>query len=285
MQKITGEDIPSQLLEIPQPPQVVYIEGTMPPRSHTLLAVVGSRKYTSYGKAACEKLVASLREYPVVIVSGLALGIDGIAHETALSVGLPTVAFPGSGLDPRALYPAQHFSLAQRILDGGGALISEFHPEERAAPWTFPKRNRLMAGYCKAVLVVEAEEKSGSLITARLATEYNRDVLAVPGSIFSPASRGTNFLLRQGAVPIRDTGDLLQALGLLERLSDISQKEQETQALSHEETAILEFLREPLPKDDLIRALAIPAHQANILISVLEIKGFITESMGELRRI
>lgn len=283
MRKIRGDAIPPQFLEIPEPPSSLYIEGELPPDSYTLLAVVGSRKYTNYGREACRELIASLRGYPVAIISGLALGIDAIAHETALEVGLPTIAFPGSGLHPKVLYPAQHFSLAQRIIENGGALVSEFEPDERAAPWTFPKRNRLMAGYCKAVLVIEAEEKSGSLITSRLATEYNRDVLAVPGSIFSSTSRGTNFLLRQGATPVRDKYDLLQALGF-EEVNTI-QDSVKDETLSEEEQKILEILREPLPKDELIRALAIPTDKANIVLSVLEIKGLIAESMGEIRRI
>jgi DNA processing protein len=282
MRTLYTPDIPPQLLEIPEPPKSLYIEGELPPDSYSVLAVVGSRKYTSYGRDVCRELITSLRGYPVVIVSGLALGIDAIAHLAALEAGLPTVAFPGSGLNPQVLYPAQHFSLAQKIIESGGALVSELEPTERAAPWTFPKRNRLMAGYSKAVLVIEAEEKSGTLITARLATEYNRDVLAVPGSIFSASSRGTNFLLRQGATPIRDKHDLLEALGFKKEAENATHEDSEN--LSDQEKRILELLREPLPRDELTRVLELPAHETNVLLSILEIKGYITESMGEIRR-
>src|SRR3989344_5297892 len=158
IKKLTSGNFPPQLLEIPQPPKELFI--------------VGSRKYTTYGKEACEKLIEGLRGYPIVIVSGLALGIDSIAHKKALDVGLTTIAFPGSGLDPKVLYPATNAHLAERIVEAGGAVISEFEPDFRATPWSFPQRNRLMAGISDAVLVIEAEQKSGTLITSRLATEY-----------------------------------------------------------------------------------------------------------------
>ncbi len=283
MRILRDRDIPPQLREIPQPPEILYIEGELPPPSTIVLGVVGSRKYTQYGKEACRELIISLRGYPIAIISGLALGIDAIAHEAALEAKLTTIAFPGSGLHPRALYPAQHFSLAQRIIESGGALISELDPNERAAPWTFPKRNRLMAGYAKALLVIEAEEKSGTLITARLATEYNRDVLAIPGSIFSATSRGTNFLIRQGATPIRDKHDLLEALGF-EEIKERTVQEQ-LEELSPQEKLVLEILSEPTSRDTIIERLNIPAHEVNIVLSILEIKGFISESFGEIRQI
>ena len=185
IRKLRTEEIPPQLLEIPQPPKTLYIRGTLPSQDAIYLAVVGSRKYTSYGRDICEKLVRGLAGYPVIIVSGLALGIDTIAHKTAMSVGLTTIAFPGSGLDNSVLYPRTNLSLAQEIINAGGCLISEMQPTERATLYSFPQRNRLMAGISKAVLIIEAEEKSGTLITARMALDYNRDVLAVPGSIFS----------------------------------------------------------------------------------------------------
>jgi DNA processing protein len=204
-----------QLLEIPQPPEELYIVGELP-KDHIYVSVVGSRRYTDYGQRCCRELILGLRGKPVAIVSGLAYGIDQIAHRSAMDAKLPTIAIPGSGLDPSALYPRGHTQLAEEILYNGGCLLSELEPFEKAAPWTFPQRNRIMAGISRAVLIIEAEEKSGTLITARLATEYNRDVLAVPGSIFSATSAGTNFLLRQGATPITCANDLLQALGLLE---------------------------------------------------------------------
>ncbi|MES3005459.1 MAG: DNA-processing protein DprA, partial [Patescibacteria group bacterium] len=131
------------------------------------LCVVGSRQYTSYGKELCISLIKSLAGRPVIIISGLALGIDGIAHQTALDVGLPTIAVPGSGLHPNVLYPRSHLHLAEKIIEKGGLLASEYEPQIRASPWSFPMRNRIMAGLSHAVLIIEAEENSGTLVTAR----------------------------------------------------------------------------------------------------------------------
>ena len=180
----------SPLLEIPEPPEKLYYRGALPDDDTVLLAVVGSRKYSHYGKEACEQVVKGLRGYDITIVSGLALGIDSIAHRSALDAGLKTIAVPGSGLDDDALYPREHLQLAREIVEKGGALVSEYEPDFKATTWSFPRRNRIMAGLSKAVLVVEAERPSGTLITARLALDYGRDVFAVPGSIFSETSRG-----------------------------------------------------------------------------------------------
>ena len=182
--KLEKSKFPKSLLEIPEPPEELYIAGNLPSEDYTYLCIVGSRKFTSYGKEACEKIIEGLKGYPIVIVSGLALGIDSIAHKKALSVGLKTLVFPGSGLSPSAMYPKTNALLAEEIVKDGGCLISEFDPDFKATLWSFAKRNRLMSGISKAVLIIEAEEKSGTMITARLSTEHNRDVLAVPGSIF-----------------------------------------------------------------------------------------------------
>ena len=174
---IKTAEFPESLKEIPQVPEKLYIVGTLPdPHAYYYLSVVGSRKYTSYGREAAERIIKGLAGYPIVIVSGLATGIDGIAHRAALDAGLLTVAFPGSGLDASVLYPRTNLALAKEIVEAGGALVSEFEPNFRAAPWTFPQRNRLMAGISQGTLVIEAEERSGTLITARLAVEYNKNV-------------------------------------------------------------------------------------------------------------
>ena len=278
-------EYPPQLLEIPQIPKQLYVEGTFPVEENTLyLTVIGSRKHTAYGKDACKKLIQGLAGYPIVIVSGLALGIDTIAHETALSVGLTTIAFPGSGLDRKVLYPRNNVRLADEIIEHGGALVSEFEPDFRATLWTFPQRNRLMAGLSKATLLIEAEEKSGTLITARLALDYNRDVLAVPGPIFSDASIGTNTLIRNGATPIRNSTDILEALGFDISGETISKKEDTLKDCLPEELAVLEILREPCDRDTLIGALEMSLPQAQALLSIMEIKGLITETFGEIRK-
>lgn len=208
------EDFPPLLLEISDAPKKLFIQGEFPKDPNLIfLSVVGSRNHTDYGAETCRTLITGLAGLPVVIVSGLALGIDTIAHTTALEVGLTTIAVPGSGLSQSVLYPKSNLDLAQKILQSGGCLLTEYEPTFRATKWSFPRRNRIMAGLCHAVLIIEAERKSGSLITAKLATEYNRDVLAVPGSIFSLKSEGPNFFIGLGATPITSTEELKTALG------------------------------------------------------------------------
>jgi DNA processing protein len=270
------------LREIPDCPEKLYIQGKLPNPETKLLCVVGSRKYNQYGKDACEKIISGLRGYDITIVSGLALGIDGIAHRSALDAGLKTIAVPGSGLDDSVLYPSTHKNLAKKILENGGALISEFEPKFHATPYSFPQRNRIMAGMSHAVLVIEAEIKSGTLITSKFATEYNRDVLTIPGSIFSKNSEGPNMLLRLGATPIRTSEDILEALGF--KIDEAPQNlELKYSDCSDEELLVIKILKEPLPKDELIRALKMPISQANAIISIMEIKGLIEESLGEIR--
>jgi DNA processing protein len=204
-----------QLLELPQPPIQLYIRGNINSIvDTTFITFVGSRKHTDYGKRVCQNLIRGLKDYNVTIVSGLAIGIDAIAHRTAIEVGLPTIAFPGSGLAEQSVYPRQHLSLAQDILEHGGILLSELDPDEKGAPWTFPQRNRLLAGISVMTVIIEAEEKSGTLITSRLATEYNKTVGTVPGPIDSPTSFGTNELLKLGAVPITSSMDIVLELNL-----------------------------------------------------------------------
>jgi DNA processing protein len=172
-------------------------------------------------------------------------------------------------------------NLAREIVATGGALLSEFKPDQKAADYTFPQRNRVMAGLCDATLVVEAQEKSGSLITAKLTVEYNRDLLVVPGSIFSAESQGTHQFLRLGATAITSPADLLQALGIAARenagLSSLRDD------VSEEEKRVFEILASPISRDELIDALALPVTDANILLSTMEIKGLIIEELGAIR--
>jgi len=283
IRKLSKEEFPKQILEIPQPPKNLFIEGVFPDPSKIFLTVVGSRKYTSYGREVCEKLIEGLRGYPIVIVSGLALGLDSIAHRAAIKSGLQTIAFPGSGISRKVLYPATNVQLAEDIVKAGGALISEHEPDFRATTWSFPQRNRLMAGVSKATLIIEAEEKSGTLITARLALDYNREVYAVPGNIFSFSSFGTNRLIREGATPITKSVDLLSALGF-----SVEKKMSDENAFldcSNEERKVLEILREPISRDELARNVDFPIHQLNTIISLLEIKGLISEQFGEIHRV
>lgn len=279
IRKLTIAEFPPQLLELPQPPKTLYLTGALPPKEKILLTVVGSRKYTSYGKMACEKIILGLTGYPIAIVSGLALGIDTIAHRAAIEAGLKTIAVPGSGLSEKALYPASNLTLAKEIIAHGGALLSEFPPDFRATQWSFPQRNRIMAGLSRGVLIVEAGEKSGTLITARLALDYNRDVYAVPGSIFSDSAHGSNTLIKRGATPVASSADLLTALGFETEQENFAAKAAKENA-NPEEILILELLQEPLPRDTIIQALGRPTHEINMLLSIMELKGLIKEELG-----
>ncbi|MDQ5949568.1 MAG: processing protein [Patescibacteria group bacterium] len=286
MRILHQDEFPPQLLEIPQVPDHLYIKGELPsPTDYIYVSVVGSRKHTSYGKDACEKIIRGLKGYPFVIVSGLALGIDSIAHKTALEVGLPTIAIPGSGLDDKVLYPSANRGLADLILRKGGCILSEFEPDVRATLWSFPKRNRIVAGISRAVIVIEAPEKSGALITVRMAVDYNRDVFAVPGSIFSETSKGTNKFIKLGATPLTCAEDILNAFGLIDPLIPTQQTFAELEDISEDEKKLLELLGEPLSRDELIGHSQMSSPNANAIISLLEIKGLISESLGKIRKI
>ncbi|MBI2482392.1 MAG: DNA-protecting protein DprA [Candidatus Vogelbacteria bacterium] len=275
-------DYPPYLAEIPEPPTKLFIEGNLPGPDYHLLTVVGSRKFSQYGREACEKLITGLRGYPVAIVSGLALGIDTIAHQAALKAKLPTIAFPGSGLDRKVLHPHSNRRLADEIVAAGGALVAEFPPTMPAGLHTFPKRNRLMAGLAEATLVIEAGEKSGTLITARLALDYNREVLAIPGSIFSPSTLGTNELIRRGATVVTKSEHILDVFDLVQ-VGVVSQPTL-FEKVSDKEKIILELLAiEPLPRDEVIARSLLTISEANTTLAMLEIKGVIMESLGEIR--
>lgn len=283
IRKLAPKEFPSLLAEIPQPPKELWLMGELPPSGTVLLAVVGARKHTSYGKEACEQIITELTGYDITIVSGLALGIDAIAHEAAMKAGLRTIAVPGSGLDPKVLYPRNHVQLAERILEAGGALLSEFPPDTPAAPWTFPKRNRIMAGLAEATLLIEAGEKSGTLITARLAADYNRDVLVVPGSIFSPASFGTNQFLKLGATPVTCGKDVLIALGFAPE-DEVAQTIFDYSGLSPDEQRVMEALNEMKQRDELIEEIELSASDGNILLMKMEIAGLIKDTPLGIRR-
>lgn len=247
------------------------------------MAVVGSRKYSGYGREMCEQLIAGLAHEPITIVSGLALGIDSIAHRAALRHGLQTIAIPGSGLDRRVIHPRSHANLADEIVENGGALLSEYNDTMPSGAWAFPRRNRIMAGMCHATIVIEAEKKSGTLITSRLATEYNREVGCIPGPATSPTSDGPHMLIRLGAALIRDHNDVLELLGL--KRKDENPTLVDIDDLSEEEKIFIKLLEKSYTRDELIRKSRIDTGSANAVLSLLEIKGLITEELGEVRKI
>src|SRR3989344_447555 len=280
-------DWPPLLKEINQLPNKLFYVGKVADWSRKLLCVVGARKNTNYGREAVETFIESLRGYPITIVSGLALGIDSIAHRAALKNNLPTIAVPGSGLSLEVLHPQSHTHLATEIIEKGGMMMNEFEPDFKATHYSFPQRNRIMAGMSHATLVIEATQKSGTLITARLATEYNRDVLALPGSIFNTTSQGPHMLIRLGATPIRDSNDILEALHLEKTGNEEYENNEEKYFdCSEKEMFIIKLLIEPLERDEILRQIQtkhqIPVGEIHTLLSLLELKGLIKETLGEI---
>ncbi len=274
------EEWPAQLLEIPQPPGKLWIRGVLPPEGTKLLAVVGSRALTPYGREACEKLLAGLAGYPISIVSGLALGTDACAHRAALNAGLHTIAVPGSGLDDSVIGPRANLGLAKDILAANGALMSEHDPLHIARPFDFPARNRIMAGMAHAVLIIEAGEKSGTLITARLAGEYNRDLLCIPHRIGDSHGFGPHLFLRLGAALVSEPMHILEALG-------ITPKERSSQAaptLTGTELLIWTMLEEPRTRDEILRESPEEAGEILTALVALELQGYIKEEFGAWRR-
>jgi DNA processing protein len=271
--EIAKAKFPSLLREIPQPPASLTYRGVLPPPDIHLLSVVGSRAYTSYGKQVIDELIGGLKGYPVGIVSGLALGVDSLAHIAALQNNLYTLAIPGGGLSDEVIYPATHKPLARRILEAGGGLLSEYEPNFRATPWSFPQRNRLVAGISRATLLIEAAEKSGTLITARMCADYNRELLVVPGSIFSKTSEGVHQFLKLGATPITTTKDILEVFGIEETAET---KTTNLPLLTTEEAAVIQFLNVPLHRDELIRKLDMDTAKATQLLMKMELMGYIS---------
>lgn len=282
MRQLGAKDFPALLREIPDCPTHLYMRGTMPPHDYKLLCVVGSRACTPYGRRMTQSLIAGLAKYPVGIVSGMALGIDAEAHKAALDVGLPTVAVLPSGLDDKIIYPRINQPLAQRILKQGGALLSENEHDFVAMLHSFPQRNRISAGMSKATLIIEAGEKSGTLITARLAMDYNREVLAIPHELGRESGAGVNALIREGATLVRSSGDILEALGL-RPLENPTQGTLPTD-LTDSEVQILVALTEALVRDELIEKTNLSAQEANIALSSLLIRGLIVERLGKVER-
>lgn len=282
IQQLQPAQFPPLLREIPDAPKELYYQGKLPMwEDYKFLAVVGSRRYSQYGKEVCEKLIAGLAHYPIIIVSGLALGIDAISHRAALARGMKTISIPGSGLDEKVLHPHSHKKLAQEIVESGGLLMSEYEPTMPAAVWTFAQRNRIMAGMCHATLLIEAAERSGTLITARLALDYDREVLVVPHDITRSTSKGVHQFLKLGATPVTESADILRALNILELKSEDAEPWQE---LSSKEQKVFDILSlDKISRDELIEKLGYPITETNVLLSAMELKGLIKEELGKVR--
>lgn len=208
--KIEDSSYPSLLREINNPPKILYYIGEWPSDNLFPLAVVGSRESDAYGKMVIENILNDKILDQIVVVSGLAKGIDAAAHKTAKK----TIAVLGTGLDENSFYPKENLELYHQIIKSGGLIISEFPVGTKAKPQNFPIRNRIIAGLSQATLVIQAKIKSGALITARLAAEEGREVLAVPGSIFAELSAGPHLLISQGAIPVTNSLELADILNL-----------------------------------------------------------------------
>jgi DNA processing protein len=281
IRQLSPEEYPEALREIPGIPPQLWMRGEWPVKGTKLLAVVGSRALSHYGREACEKLIVGLAGYPISIVSGLALGADACAHKAALAANLHTIAIPGSGLNDDVISPRANAELATDILKAGGALLSEQVPNEPSRAQYFPSRNRIMVGISDAVLVIEAGEKSGTLITARLAAEYNRDLLCVPHRIGDPHGFGAHLFIRLGAALITEPEHILEALHIkpIEKDDDAI-----IESLDANEAVLYELIAEPLPRDELIRASNLDVGSALTALVALELKGLAHESFGCWRR-
>lgn len=267
---------PARLKEIYDVPPLLYIRGDLVPEDEWAIAVVGTRRATIYGREVTEHLVAELVHNRITIVSGLARGIDSITHRTALESGGRTIAIFACGLD--FVYPAENTKLAQSIMEQG-ALVSEYPLGTRPKADNFPRRNRIMSGLSLGVLITEADEGSGALITARLALEQNREVFAVPGSILSPTSRGTNRLIQDGAKLVRNAQDILEELNLTMIPRQLEMKElipaNETEAL------LLRYLsHEPTHIDEVCRHSHLPIATISSTLAMMELKGMVRQLGG-----
>ncbi len=278
-------DYPPLLQQISAAPRVLFVQGSLPALGQDQIAIVGSRNASVDGLQSASRFAEQLAHQGVVITSGLAVGIDGYAHDGALRANGQTVAVLGSGLNH--IYPARHKSLAQRII-ASGALVSEFHPDAKPRPVYFPRRNRIISGLAMGVLVVEAAEKSGSLITARYATEQGRDVFVVPGLIDNPVARGSNQLIRQGACLVQSCEDILSEVTHLRHWPNKIALGQQTLNFAQNEAKeelpfpllLANVGNKPTPVDILANRTHIPVHEVMTQLLELELLGHVVAVSG-----
>jgi DNA processing protein len=268
---------PRYLREVPNPPPLLFCQGELRESDQWAVAVVGTRRLTAYGKQVTHELVSGLVRSNVTIISGLAKGIDSVAHQVAVEMGGRTIAVLGSGLDN--IYPAQNRRLADRILDGHGAIISEYALGVRPEAKNFPPRNRIISGLSLGVIVIEAGSRSGAPITANFALDQNREVFAVPGNINSPASKCSNRLIQQGAKPVLDVEDILEELNLTMVLEQVAV--QRVVPDSAEEALLLNHLsHQPVHVDFLSRECGLPSAMVSSTLTLMELKGMVQQVGG-----
>ncbi|RLT34303.1 MAG: DNA-protecting protein DprA, partial [Chloroflexi bacterium] len=274
------DDYPENLRQVPLSPPVIFAQGELVEEDRLAVALVGTRQASAYGREVARGLARELAHNGITVVSGLALGIDATAHEAALEAGGRTIAVLGSGVDQ--IYPAKNRKMALAMIQQGG-LISEYPLGTRPEANNFPPRNRIISGLSLAIVVVEAGQRSGALITAKFAAEQGRDVFAVPGSILQPSSAGCNALIQDGALPLLSINDLLEQLHL-ERVS-VQREARQTIAADPTERLLLAHLSsEPVHLDEIVRLSAMPAAQVNGLLAMMELKGLVRQS-GSMRYI
>jgi len=266
---LNDKNYPKLLKEIKDAPEVLYYRGEILPEENCF-AIVGTRRFSPYGKQVTLEIAGDLAEAGLIIVSGLAPGIDTFAHTAAVERNKRTIAVLGTGLDEKTIYPQSNLKLSQRILETGGCLISEYPPGTPGSQFSFPQRNRIISGLSLGVLVVEAKEKSGALITANYALSQKRNVFAVPGPIYSSNSRGCHYLIKKGAKLVEHTNDILKELNLPQPSMRTVLVENE----SEEENLILKILKEEaLYIDKIIEKTKLPASTIASTLAILEIKG------------
>lgn len=272
-----SDGYPSYLREIPNPPYLLYMHGHLIEADQWAVAVVGTRRLTAYGRQVTKDLVAGLVRNNITVVSGLARGIDAVAHKTAVEMNGRTLAVLGSGLD--SIYPAEHRDLAQQIIGGHGAVISEYGLGIRPEAKNFPPRNRIISGLSLGVIVVEAGERSGALITTNFALEQDREVFAVPGNISSPVSKGPNKLIQEGAKLITSVDDVLEELNL----QMVAEHTAVQMALpeTNEEIALYTYLSaQPIHVDELSRETGLPSNTVSSTLTMMELKGMVHQVGG-----
>lgn len=275
IQVLTWEDpaYPRRLKEIDQPPPVLYTRGEILLEDEWAVAIVGTRRMTVYGRQVAEELARFLAQNKITVVSGLAYGVDGIAHEAAMKAGGRTLAVLGSGVD--VIYPPEHRRLAEQMIHQG-AIVSDYPPGTQPESTNFPPRNRIISGLSLAVVVIEASEKSGALITASFAADQGRDVFAVPGNIHAPQSKGPNLLIQNGARPLLKPQDVLDVLHL-----DMVQEHQAMQRelpMEPGEAMLLQALSaEPLHIDEIQAISGLPIQQVSATLALMELKGMVRQ--------
>ncbi len=278
---IFDDEFPDDLKTIPDKPLVLYKKGEFKPSDHNAIAMVGSRKATAYGKWAAERFARELAELNITIVSGMAVGIDTIAHRTALEYGTRTIGVLGNGLD--TVYPGSNLGLYEKTIQNG-ILLSEFPPGTQPFHYHFPMRNRIISGLSLGVIVVEAQERSGSLITAHHALAQGKDVFAIPGNINSIYSKGTNLLIKDGAKPLLDMDDILEEVRELQLLKkSITAVRLDNLDLSDTEKKILEFIKDgPVHSDIIVLKSGFNVQTVISTLTILELKGIIKEMSSRI---